>query len=476
MKVRRAATLVLALVAPAACSDETLSAEADATAATDASGTADALPDVPLRDDAALDAPADTSVDCEADQRQAWSYTLPAVCKGRRTCVDARQRFWVEGEPWIPRGVYNGGFEFQKLLGNCPAGAACEATTPADVDAYVQMLASAGFNLIQERSRNVAPLLAAVNANPAVRFAHLLWADPFTEQGHDAMAAEIAAAAADPDVVMWFGPDEVDVNYDWPTAAGIRRILRGASPELDALLAGDYAPPGTPYLPAGESAHDPEALPFGAALAYDWGLAAGPSVYDVLLPITYPYQPAQAWANLGEWSTARIDDLGASGLPVVPVLQMIGIPSMDLAQPSADQIEAEIVSALVHGARGAFYYTLISDQPKLAGRDGWFAADDVAAWARYREMHALEDRLIPAFYSEAEEEYGEIGDLEWRAFSLAGRRAILIVNPSPDPIHADLGPALRADGHSVRGWVDCAPFDTGARSIAGYESLVVEVL
>ena len=31
--------------------------------------------------------------------------------------------------------------------------------------------------------------------------------------------AEIEAAAADPDVVMWFGPDEVDLWNTWPQLA-----------------------------------------------------------------------------------------------------------------------------------------------------------------------------------------------------------------------------------------------------------------
>jgi hypothetical protein len=424
----------------------------------------------------AADGGADAALDCEADQRAHFAHALPAECAGARTCIDARQRFWLDGEPFFPRGVYNGGFEWARLLDNCPAGAACQATTPADVDAYVQMLADAGFNLIQERSRNVAPLLAAVNASPEVRFAHLLWADPFSADGHDAMIAEIEQAAADPDVAMWFGPDEVDLNYDWHTAAGIRRLLRGASPELDALLGGNYAPPGDPFLPADEPAHDPHRLPFGAALAYGWGLAQGTNVYDVLMPITYPYGPTQPWANRGEWGTARIGELRKEGVPVVPVLQMIGIASMGLVQPTADMIEALIVSSLVHGASGAFYYTLISDQPKTAGRDGWFAADDAEAWARHREMHALEDRLIPVLYSDAEQESGELGDLEWRSFSLAGRRVVAFVNPGPDPVKADLDSVLEPDGRTARGFVDCAPFATGSRTLAGYESLVVELL
>ena len=45
------------------------------------------------------------------------------------------------------------------------------------------------------------------------------------DRGRAALVAEIEEAAEDPDVVMWFGPDEVDLWNDWSTAAGIRRGL-----------------------------------------------------------------------------------------------------------------------------------------------------------------------------------------------------------------------------------------------------------
>ena len=94
-----------------------------------------------------------------------------------------------------------------------------------------------GINLIMERSRSCTKeLLDAIHADPKMYIAHLLWADPFTMDGHDKMVAEISAAAADTKVVMWYGPDEVDYNNDWAEAAGIRRILQGSSPALDALL------------------------------------------------------------------------------------------------------------------------------------------------------------------------------------------------------------------------------------------------
>jgi len=210
-------------------------------------------PDAAADDDAAADAGAP---DCAAERAAFWTVTLPAACEGRRTCIDSRQRFWVDGAPFVPRGVYNGGVDVARVFDNCPPAEACQETTPADWDGYVTMLADAGFNLIQERSRFTPDLADAVHANETVRFAHLLWSDPFTLEGHDAIAQDVEAAATDPDVVWWFGPDEIDFNDDWPTAAGIRRILFGDDRDLDSLLRGEYAPGGDPYLPADEPAHD----------------------------------------------------------------------------------------------------------------------------------------------------------------------------------------------------------------------------
>ena len=414
---------------------------------------------------------------CDADQAAHWTWQPPATCSGLRTCVDARMRYWVDEEPFFPRGVYNGGYEYAWLLSNCPAGAACAATNPADEVAYVQVLVDAGFNLIMDRSRYlVQPFLDAIHAAPQMKIAHLLWSDPFTTQGHDDMVADITAAAADPDVVMWFGPDEVDLWDNWSMAAGIRRLLRGASPELDALLTGKYAPGGTPYLPMNEPAHDPHGLPFGAALAYDPGLAAGTDVYDLLLPITYPFEEPYSLANEGIWGTWRISEFADEGVPVVPILQMVGIDSMGLSQPSSRQIEAQIVSALAHGATGLFYFNLIGDNPKHAGRDGWFAPDLVDEWESYRTQHALLDRLLSVLYGDAREQRGQHEHLEWRSWTLADRTVFVIANPTPYERVVDLDAFISLPtAHYVRHYDGCTPFTQRELMFPAYGGHVLEV-
>lgn len=414
---------------------------------------------------------------CRDEHTHAWVASLPASCGAKRTCIDPRGRFWVEGRPFFPRGVYNGGWEFSKVLSTCPSGAACSAWNPRDVGGYVRMLADAGFNLIQERSRNTKELVAAIHAEPRMKIAHLLWSDPFTQEGHDAMVADVKAAAADSSVVMWFGPDEIDLNKNYPMAAGIKRILRGASADTDALLAA-YPAPSDAVLPTGEPAADPLALPFAAALAFERGLAVGARFYDVLMPITYPFVDEKTAANEGEWGTWRTSKYRAKA-PIVPILQMVGIDVMGLAQPSAAQVRVEIASALVHGATGAFYYTLVSDTPKLAGRNGWFAADDREAWRAYTEMHALEDALAPVMFSDAIDtaRAGEELDLEWRTWRKAdGRRVTLIVNPRAKAKVVDLGSVVELqDGERARTWSDCAAVDTTAElTVPAYGHFVIE--
>jgi hypothetical protein len=468
----RAGVLSIAL-AGSACSDERLAPVPPAGHDVGGAGGAGGA--------APLSYPADpsplTGAACEADQAASWPHPAPAACSGRRTCIDERRRLWVDGAPFFPRGVYNGGYEYARLLDNCPAGAECEATTPANAAGYVAMLDAAGLNLIMDRSRFLAAeLLDAIHASPQMRLAHLLWSDPFTVEGHDAMVADIVAAAADDDVVMWFGPDEIDLNSNWAEAAGIRRILRGASPALDALLAGPYAPGGTPYLPADEPAHDPHGLPFGAALAYDPGLQNGTDVYDVLLPVTYPFNEPYSLANEGIWGTWRVSYFAGEGAPIVPVLQMVGIAEMGLSQPSPGQLEGQLGSALAHGARGAFYYNLIGDKPSFAGREGWFAADDAAAWAALTRVHALVDRLLAVTHGPAEETSGTHAHLEWRRWSLGERSVVLVANPTPYARSLDLEPIVAlGDGRFARAFSGCQPFTAREQVFPPYATLVLEV-
>jgi hypothetical protein len=417
---------------------------------------------------------------CQLARKARWTVSEAPSCQSPRTCVDPRGRFWVEGKPFIPRGLYNGGWEYTKLLANCPEGAECRGWNPSDVNAFVKMLADAGFNLIQERSRYNKPLLDAVHAEPRMKFAHLLWSDPFTQKGHDDMVSDIQAAAADPSVVMWFGPDEIDHNDDYPTAAGIRRILRGSRADTDKLVQDYPAPAGNgAFLPKDEPAADPMSLPFGAALAYERGLAVGSRFYELLMPITYPIKKATSNMNESDWGTWRTGVAVQQKHAALPVLQMVGIPEMGLAQPSAAQIRALLGSAIANGAFGGFYYTLIRDMPKLAGRDGWFAADDRGGWAAFSEMHALEDSLIPVFFSNATEEAkaGERVKVEWRTWKLeSGDRVTVLVNPRATATTVDLAELVGlADGEEIRTWQTCDPVDPSVRfALEPYAVAVLE--
>jgi hypothetical protein len=307
-----------------------------------------------------------------------------------------------------------------------------------------------------------------------MKLAHLLWSDPFTKDGHDAMVADIQAAAADPSVVMWFGPDEIDLNSNWPMAAGIKRIVRGESDDTAALLH-DYPPGATAYLPANEPAADPQRLPFAAAMAFTRGLSAGPRFYDAQMPSTYPFGDATSAANESDMGTWRVGAYAANK-PLVPVLQMIGIEEMGLSQPTAGQVRAEIASSIANGAFGAFYYTLVSDKPMMAGRQGYFAADDRQAWAAFKEMHALEDALVPVIYGAASTKahVGEGEKLEWRTWSRGDHRVTIVVNPRATKTSVDLvNVVMLGEGEQLRSWGDCTPVDTTLK-LGPYEVAVVE--
>jgi len=238
------------------------------------------------------------------------------------------------------------------------------------------------------------------------------------------------------------------------------------------------------YVPSEEPAHDPHGLPFQAALAFERGLVVGHRFYEALMPITYPFTSEKAPANGGEWGTWRTSAHLSRG-PVVPVLQMIGIPEMDLVQPSPAQIRAQIASSIVHGATGAFYYTLISDKPSSEGRKGFFAADDKPAWNAFATMHALEDDLVPVLFADGSEEVerGSAKTIEWRTWKsaddhAAASRVTLIVNPTARARTVSIAKIVRQEeGEQLRSWSDCSPIDTGEElTLEPYGLIVVETV
>ena len=439
----------------------------------DAQPESDSSPeDVSTQDDIRQD-DADEALTCGEQHAANWPLADAPGCAGGRTCLDERGRWWLEGKPFIPRGLYNAGFEYVRVFDNCANGNPCEETTPQDLEAYLDQMAQGGFNLIQERSRFVPDLRDAVNAHPEIYFAHLLWSDPFTEEGHAALVEEIEAAAEDPDVIMWFGPDEVDMWDNWSMAAGIRRILRGASTQLDVGLASVWAPEGEPYLPADQPAHDPYHLPYGAALDATLALEEGTYVYEALMPTIYPLTASVSDVDGAYWGTERVSTAASVGETVLPVLQMVGISSMGLTQPTPNQLKALIASALVHGARGAFYYTYISDEPHTAGREGWYAPDDEEAFAAYSAMHALQDDLVPVLFSDADEEAITSGPVEWRRFDLGERSVAVVVNARDAAVEVYLTD-IWPDANTIRAYQTCEVMEEDTFTLRAHEVRVLE--
>lgn len=420
--------------------------------------------------------PLQTETTCAEDHAEHWRPLLPAECQGRRVCVDDRHRFWLDGVPFVPRGVYNAGFEYTRVLSNCPVGQPCEATTPADVDAFVTVLADAGFNLVMERSRAVPLLLEALHKNTQVHIAHLVDTDPFTQESHDAVTADVEAAAADPDVLMWFGPDEIDVNGTWSTAGGIRRILHGSNPTIDANLAGILAPSTPdPWLPDVEAAHDPEGRPFGAALYSDDFLGQAELFYDLVMPVTYPLRTQSSRLDTSPEGTRRVRTYGGDA-PTLPVLQLTAIPPLWQVMPTPVQAEGMVMSALVEGANGAFFFNVTGDGPRLLGREGWYAPDATDTWAAFASINSTWDGLVPALFADALEDHGET-PVPWRSFSIGQRRVVIAVNPISAPIDVDIAALLGLQPTQVvRRWENCDPFDQGIARMEPYAWVALEVV
>jgi hypothetical protein len=168
-------------------------------------------------------------------------------------------------------------------------------------------------------------------------------------------------------------------------------------------------------------------------------------------------------------------------MPVMPILQMVGIPEMSLTQPTAPQVRAQIASSIANGAVSAFYFTMTGDNPKLAGRKGWFAGDDREAWAAFTEMHALEDTLVPVMFGQAQEaaQFGKGEPLEWRTWQKGnGQSVTLLVNPRNAEVEVDVSAVVGAKpGARLRTWGDCQAIRSDAPvTLGAYQVLVVEAV
>jgi hypothetical protein len=196
-------------------------------------------------------------------------------------------------------------------------------------------------------------------------------------------------------------------------------------------------------------------------------------LYEALMPTIYPMTGSESELDGAYWGTDRVSTAASLGTTALPVLQMVGISSMGLSQPTPNQLKALIASSMVHGARGAFYYTYISDQPQTAGRTGWYAPDDVDAFAAYTIMHALQDDLVPVSFSNAEEEAITSGGVEWRRFDLNGRSVVLLVNARATAVEVYVEDVL-PDANTVRAYQTCETIEDDIFTLRAYQVMVLE--
>jgi hypothetical protein len=160
----------------------------------------------------------------------------------------------------------------------------------------------------------------------------------------------------------------------------------------------------------------------------------------------------------------------------MPVLQIVGIADEGLAQPSAGQVRAQIASALANGATGEFLYNLVSNEPSLLGRQGWYAPDAVDAWAALSATHALEDSLVPVLFSDAVDVFGKQDPVEWRTWTLGSRTVAWIVNPTATDASFDLDTIAVIPGYAARDYATCGTLADTTVDVPPYEVVVVEMM
>jgi hypothetical protein len=137
-------------------------------------------------------------------------------------------------------------------------------------------------------------------------------------------------------------------------------------------------------------------------------------------------------------------------------------------------VRAQIASVLANGATGEFLYNLVSDQPQMLGRTGWYAPDAQDVWAALSATHALEDQFIPVMFSSASVASGMQRAIEWRSWTLGSHVAVWIVNPTHVDGSIDLSSVVSAT-FTMRDYTSCAPIDGTVIAVPGYDVRVVEL-
>lgn len=290
----------------------------------------------------------------------------------------------VDGEPFFPIGVYH-----------------CSPS-------HYPMLAEAGFNAVQGKGpQNLEAFGAALDAceENGLMMDVPLYADGQVKANLEESLAGIEAYADHPAVLCWKIIDEPDIR-----------------PEITDEVPEVYA-----ALKAADPVH-----PIELTLCQPPGFGYWANFCDIMQIDPYPI-PRQPLTMVSDWV-----DTAMAGLEpwqnLTAVLQSGWIPE-PMNQPTPEQARSMVYLALIHGAKGIFWYSF---------RDPGWRLEETPLWDAFPAINAeLKELSMPVMVGEADEQVSVTSPddvVHWRAWRYEGRTWLLMTNPLEEPVTATVDP------------------------------------
>ena len=286
----------------------------------------------------------------------------------------------VEGEPFFPIGLYH-----------------------VSVSHY-PMLAEAGFNCVQGVSpNNLEAFGAALDAclENGLTMDVPLYGGMKVQENMEASLAGIAAYADHPAVMCWKSIDEPDLRPGMPKEVAEAYITLKEADPVNPIELTLCQPPGFGY----------------------WA-----NFCDIMQVDPYPI-PNQPLTMVSDWV-----DTAMAGLEpwqnLTAVLQS-GWKHTPFNQPTPEQARSMVYLALIHGAKGIFWYSF---------RDPGWELDKTPLWEHFPAINAETMALsMPVMLGEADERVtvASADDVvHWRAWEYDGKTWLMMTNPLEEPVTA----------------------------------------
>lgn len=289
----------------------------------------------------------------------------------------------VDGEPFFPIGLYHAGGNYR-------------------------MLADAGFNAVQ--GSNTMDLDRLGESLDAAAAAGLMVDVPLYWEGRVAENLETSLQkleryADHPAVLCWKIIDEPDIRPDIT----------------------DEVPDAYAALRAADPMH-----PIELTLCRPSGFSYWANFCDIMQVDPYPL-PRQPLTMVSDWV-----DTAMAGLEpwqnLTAVLQC-GWTHNPFNQPTPEQARCMVYLALIHGAKGIFWYSF---------RDPGWRLEETPLWEHFPAINAetLElSRPVLSGEPDAQVEVSSPDDVvHWRAWRYDGKTWLLLANPGEKPITAQVTP------------------------------------